>query len=80
MAQRKSLNRRQFAADLLEIAETLVAADVTSVYIARLWLLDLAKTLPAPGELDIVDAEDRSYHARVRMENCLGVTDSQAVT
>jgi len=80
MTQRKSLNRRQFAADLLEIAETLVTADVTSVYIARLWLLELTKALPAPRELDIVDAEDRSYHARVRMENRLGVIDSQAIT
>lgn len=80
MAQRKSLTRRQLAADLLEIAETLDRADVTAVYIARLWLRDLAKTLPVPHALDIVDAEDRGYHARLRVENRFGVTDSQAVT
>jgi hypothetical protein len=80
MAQRKTLTRRQLAADLLEIAETLEGADVTAVYIARLWLRDLAKTLPAPHALDVVDAEDRGYHARLRLENRFGVTENQAAT
>jgi hypothetical protein len=80
VTQRKTLNQRQLAADLLEIAATLKDADVTAIYIARLWLLDLANALPQPRELDIVDAEERSYHARVHMENHMGITDSQAVS
>jgi hypothetical protein len=80
MAQKRSLDRRQLAADLLEIAATLERGDVTSVYIARVWLQDLARALPVPRELDVVDAEDRSYNTRTRIENQFGVTDSQAVT
>ena len=80
MAYRKGLDKRQLAADLLEIADTLERGDVTSVYLARLWLRDLAKALPVPRRLDVVDAEDRSYHARSRIESQFGVIDSQAVT
>lgn len=80
MAHKRSLDRRQLAADLLEIVATLERGDITSVYIAKVWLQDLAKTLPAPRELDVVDADDRSYNTRIRIENQLGVTDSQAVT
>lgn len=80
MAGRKGLDKRQLAADVLEIAAMLERGDVASVYIARLWLQDLARALPVPRHLDIVDAEDRSYNARARIENQFGVTDSQAVT
>ena len=78
--RRTGLDKRQLAADLLEIVATLERGDVTSVYLARLWLQDLAAALPAPRRLDVVDAEDRSYNARARIENQFGVTDSQAVT
>lgn len=76
MARKRSLDRRQLAADLLEIKAMLEQGDVTSVYLAKVWLQELAQTLPVPRQLDVVDAKDRSRNDRIRITNELGLTGS----